>query len=77
MDGLSILSARFIVDPDIVDFLLRPNIIDNLINFIPGVGHHGIVSAQLDRIGQSIGTDNNIFHHPIFLISNIKISPCK
>ena len=67
--------AVFIINPDRFDGFMPADIIDNLIDIIAGVRHHGIVSAEFDGRAQTVGSDHHMFHEFFFLVIDVKISP--
>jgi hypothetical protein len=67
--------ALFIVDPDVFNIFPRGDFVDNAVDVVSQVVHHGIVSTELNRGGQGIGTCNNTIHQLFFLVFDIKKGP--
>jgi hypothetical protein len=67
--------AFFIIDANRFDLFLSANVVNDLIDIIPGIQHHGVMGAESYGIGQSVGSGHNISHELFFLIIDIKISP--
>ena len=65
----------FVINPYILDFLKLADVLNNLIDVVPGINHHGIMGAQPDCARQPVGAGDNISHGLLFLIIYIEVSP--
>jgi hypothetical protein len=54
---------------------LLTDIVNDIIDVLSRVQHHGIMGAKNNGIAQSVGCYHNIFHDLLGLVSNIKIGP--
>ncbi|MDX2478761.1 MAG: hypothetical protein QNK24_00325 [Desulfuromusa sp.] len=55
--------------------MLLGNVVDDLLDVVPGVEHHGIVGAQADGIAQPLGAGGDVVHHLFLHVSKIEKSP--
>jgi hypothetical protein len=65
----------FVVDADIFDLFLLAYVFYDLIDIVPGIEHHGIMSAKSDGIGQSPRPFYDLFHDLFLLVIDIEIGP--
>ncbi|VTR66567.1 hypothetical protein DESC_480277 [Desulfosarcina cetonica] len=67
--------AGFVVNADVLDFRLAADVVDDLVDLVAGVEHHGVVGAQADRGGEAIRAGHDALHHFLLLIADIEKGP--
>jgi len=65
----------FIVNTDIFYLLESGYILYDLVDVVPGIQHHGIVSTQLNSISQPFPFHHHVSHGLLFLVFDIEIGP--
>ena len=65
----------FVKYSNIFNFLLFTDILNDLVDVIPGIKHHGVVRTQADCIRQPVGVGDDISHKLFFQIAGIHVSP--
>ncbi len=66
---------RFVVYADIFDFRLFTDVLDDLVDVVPGVEHHGIVGPQADGRSQAVSAGHDVAHQLFLLVADIEIGP--
>ena len=67
--------ARFVVDADGFDVFLAGDVEDDLVDIVPGVGHHGVVGAQFDGVAEPYGFIQNLVGELVVFIADIEKGP--
>ena len=65
----------FIVDADVYDVRQLADVVDDLVDVVPAVQHHGVVCPQADRGGQTVGAVDDVLHHLLLLVADVEIRP--
>ena len=64
--------SQFVIDADIFDIVLAGDIMDDLLDIVPGIGHHGIVGAQPDGVAQAVHIVAQIFGEFVLHILDVE-----
>jgi hypothetical protein len=67
--------SLFVINADILYLFLPADVCRDLVNFISGIEHHGIVGTQFYGIPQPVTLCHNIIDSPLLLILDIEIGP--
>ena len=65
----------FVVDSDTLDSFLFADILNDLVDIITGIVHHGVVGTQLDGIAEPLGFSHYFFTQPFFLVPDAEVRP--
>ena len=67
--------SLFVIDTNIFYLFLPADVCRDLVNFVSGIDHHGVVGTQFYGITQPVSLCHHIFKGSFLLIINIKIGP--
>ena len=65
----------FVVDADVDDVVLLGDVVDDLLDVISGVEHHGIMGAQSDGVAQPLSAGGDVAHHLLLHVTIVEESP--
>jgi hypothetical protein len=65
----------FVEYSDVLNFLLASDVVNDLVDVVPGVEHHGIVGTQPDGIPQSVCLFDHMVDGVRLMVLDIDICP--
>ena len=65
--------AVFMIDADMNNILLPGNIVDDLGDVFPDIGHHAVVGTKLDGIAETVSFDHGIMHDVLLDVADAEI----
>ena len=64
-----------VVNADVFYFFLPGDVLDDLVDVVAGVEHHGIVGAQQDGVAQAVGAPDDVLHGTLLLVLDVEVGP--
>ncbi len=65
----------FVVNDNIFNAFLPSNVLDDFIDILPGIEHHGVVGAQFDGVSQPVDFHYQVINDALPLIFDVEVSP--
>ncbi len=65
----------FIVDANVADLLQPGDVVDDLVDVVPGVEHHGVVGAELDGVAEPLRLRHELLLQIVLLIGDAEVGP--